>query len=163
MGWSGHALPAALAAARHHNRLSHFQRRPGVAARGWLRHAASPAGSIWGRDISYRAGESAPRPPFMPPPLFTRLFMRSGEPPDWGVKCRQSPPLVEPSGRSEFPGRGTLDIPDGDDLSSGRFIPPGRCAGDESENLRHPELSEFEGRAIPPLPAGEDMVPRAPL
>jgi hypothetical protein len=63
-----------------------------------------PTDSIWGRDISYRAGESAPRPLVMPPPLFMRLFMRSGEPPDCGVKCRQSPPLVEASGLGEFPG-----------------------------------------------------------
>ena len=79
------------------------------------------------------------------------------------MKCRQSPPLVEASGRGEFPGRGTDDIPDGDDRSIGRFVPPDLCAGVELENLRHPEPSEFEGRAISPLTAGEDIVPRAPL
>jgi hypothetical protein len=71
--------------------------------------------------------------------------------------------LVEVSGRDEFPGRGTLDIPEGNDLSVERFMPPGRSAGGELENLRHPEPSEVEGRAIPPLPAGEDIVPGAPL
>ena len=100
----------------------------------------------------------------MPPPLFMRLFMRSEEPPDCGGECRQSPPLVEASGREEFPGRGTLDIPEGNDLSVGRrLMPAGSCAGDELENLRHPEPSEVEGRAIPLLPAGEDIVSRAPL
>ncbi len=115
-------------------------------------------------DATSRNAPGNPHPArlFMPPPLFIRLFMRSGEPPDCGVKCRQSPPLVEASGRGEFPGRGTADIPEGDDRSIGRFMPPGRCAGLELENFRHPAPSEFEGRAIPPLPVGEDIVPRAP-
>lgn len=98
----------------------------------------------------------------MPPALFMRLFMRSGEPPDCGVKCRQSPPLVEVSGLGELPGRGTLDIVPGDIRSVGRFMPPERCAGVELENFRHPELSDVEGRRTPPLLAGEDIVPRAP-
>jgi len=56
-----------------------------------------------------------------------------------------------------------LDIPEGNDLSVGRrLMPAGSCAGGELENLRHPEPSEFEGRAIPPLPAGEDIEPRVP-
>ncbi len=98
-----------------------------------------------------------PRPPYMPPPL---LFTRSAAPPpDCGVKCRQLPLLVDASDWGEFPGRGTLlDVVPG---PADRFIEPSRCAGVESENRRHPELSEFVGRAIPPLLAGEDSVPRA--
>ena len=153
---------AALTAARHHDRLPHFQRRPGVAARGWLRHAASPSRFHLGtRHLVTRRGIRAP-PAFMPPPLFMRLFMRSGEPPDCGVKCRQSPPLVEAPWPRRISRPRNIGHPRGRRPSSGRFIPPGRCAGIELENFRHPEPSEFEGRAIPPLPAGEDIVPRAP-
>ena len=111
-----------------------------------------------GRDISLRWNSGPePRPPYMPPPL---LFTRSAAPPpDCGVKCRQLPLLVEALDWGEFPGRATLlDVVPG---PADRFIEPSRCAGVESENRRHPELSEFVGRAIPPLLAGEDSVPRA--
>ena len=104
-----------------------------------------PAGSIWGRDIWLRwySGDE-PRPPYMPPPL---LFTRSAGPVfGWGVKCRQFPPLLEPFGLDEFPGRGTLldapprfDVPPGD-TPEGRFIAPLCCAEFVSENRRHPSL-----------------------
>ena len=69
------------------------------------------------------------------------------------------PLLVVVSDWGEFPSRGMLfDVAPG---PTDRLIEPSRCAGVESENRRHPELSEFVGRAIPPLFAGEDSVPRA--
>jgi len=99
-----------------------------------------PAGSICGRDIGLRwYSGTEPRPPYIPPPLFTR----SGEPPwmfppDRGVKCRQLSLLVEAAGAVEFPGRGKLleDAPG--DIPEERFIPPLRCAEFVSENRRHP-------------------------
>ena len=97
-----------------------------------------------------------PRPEYMPPPLL--LPRSAAPPPGCGVKCRQLLSLVEASGRDVFPGRTLLDAAPG---PADRFIEPPRCAGVESENRRHPELSEFVGRAIPPLLAGEDSVPRA--
>ena len=105
-----------------------------------------PAGSIWGRDIWLRWNSGPePRPPYMPPPLFTR----SGElwmfPPDRGAKCRQLSLLVEAPGPAEFPGRGTLSA---GDMPEGRFIPPLRCAEFVSENRRHPESLEVEGLPV---------------
>ena len=87
-------------------------------------------------------------------------FVRTAAPPpDCGVECLQLPLLVDVSDWGEFPGRGTLlDVAPG---PADRFIEPSYGAGVESENRRHSELSEFVGRAIPPLLAGEDSVPRA--
>ena len=115
-----------------------------------------PPASRSGRDISLR-WNSGLEPYMLPPLLFTRS---AGPPPDCGVKCRQLPSLVEASGRDEFPGRGTLLL----NVAGGpaeRFMAPSGCAGVESENRRHPEESEFVGRAIPLLLAGNDSVPRA--
>ena len=123
---------------------------------------------ICGRDIwlPWNSGPE-PRPLYIPPPpLFTRS---AGPPPDCGVKCRQLPSWVEASGRDEFPGRGTLllnvAVPVERpvvEFAAGpaeRFMPPSRCAVDESENRRHPAPSEVADLATPPF--GVESVPRA--
>jgi hypothetical protein len=91
-----------------------------------------------------------------------------------GVKCRQLSSLPEVPCLTEVSGRGTRDTapagevpPDDPDIAG-----PPRCAGDESENRRHPPLSgaddfptsprrlefagEFAGEFV-----GKDKVPRA--
>jgi hypothetical protein len=85
------------------------------------------------------------------------------------VKCRQLPSLVEASGRDEFPGRGTLllnvavpvERPVVEFVAgpTERFMPPSRCAVDESENRRHPAPSEVVDLATPSF--GVESVPRA--
>jgi hypothetical protein len=85
------------------------------------------------------------------------------------VKCRQLSSFPEDPGLTEFSGRGALD-PAARELSGDRGIapPPLRCAGDESENRRHPAPSGADDFSTP-LRAeedggedtGEDKVPRA--
>jgi hypothetical protein len=92
------------------------------------------------------------------------------------VECRQLSSFPEEPGLAEFSGRGILDAaPAGEEPSGDLDIaaPLPRCVGDESENRRHPPLSEagdfptsllrtdefageFAGEFV-----GKDKVPRA--
>ncbi len=85
-----------------------------------------------------------------------------------GVKCRQLSSFPEDPGLTELSARGALDTaPTDEEPSDDRDIappPPPRCAGDESENRRHPlpsEADDFPTSLRTVKFAGEDNVPRA--
>jgi len=92
-------------------------------------------------------------------------------PRDCGVNCRQLPSFPEDPCLTEFSGRGTLETePADEEAFPGRDISaPPRGALDESENRRHPPLSEagdlptsFRTASLRVVEfAGMDNVPRA--